>query len=179
MSVIAALLCGGPAIACSANAANRKAGGPPVSNLATTDSRIDSMELFLRSLDAPADTSLVHHFAPGVYAREFRVPAGTIGIGKVHKTEHLNVILAGSAVIWSEDGGAREVVAPCVFVSKPGARKIVYNADYLVWLTIHPTHETDLGKLEEELVETRNVEGAPSLDQLSGIFAALGGEVGS
>lgn len=149
-----------------------------MNNIAPVDAqRVNSMVLFLRSLDAPAETSLVHHFAPGVYAREFRVPAGSIGVGAIHKTEHLNVILQGTAVVWSSDG-TREISAPAVFVSKPGSQKIVYNADDLVWLTIHPTHETDLARLEEELVEVHEISGAPDLASLSGVFAMLAERVG-
>ena len=38
---------------------------------------------------------LKHYFAPGVYLREIFMPAGSVVIGKIHKTEHFNIIQKG------------------------------------------------------------------------------------
>lgn len=96
---------------------------------------------------------LVHRFAPGVYLREIFMPAGSIVIGKIHKTRHFNVVLKGRCHLVSEDGSVVELVAPCTFVSDAGVQKVLYIDEDTVWQTVHPTSETDLDKLDAELIE--------------------------
>jgi hypothetical protein len=42
---------------------------------------------------------LKHSFAPGVYAREMEIPAGTLLIGKIHKHRHHNFLMKGSIIV--------------------------------------------------------------------------------
>jgi hypothetical protein len=95
---------------------------------------------------------LRHYFAPGVYVREIFMPAGTIVIGKIHKTEHFNIIHRGSVLIVHDDY-SRERLGPSTFVSKPGVQKVLYIEEDTVWSTIHITDERDLEKLEAQLIE--------------------------
>lgn len=104
----------------------------------------------LRMEQLPIDTH--HHFAPGQYAREIVIPAGTLLTGKKHKTEHLNVVSKGDITVWTEDG-MRRIKAPFTFVSKPGTKRVGLAHEETVWITIHATSETDLVKLEAELIE--------------------------
>lgn len=98
-----------------------------------------------------AEADLHHHFAPGVYAREQRIPAGTILTGKIHKTEHLSIIAKGKiAVVWP--GGKEIFSAPHVMVSKPGAKRAGYALEDTVWITVHVTEHTDLEKIENEVI---------------------------
>lgn len=95
---------------------------------------------------------ITNRFAPHCYAREISMPAGSIIIGHKHKTKHFNVILTGKASVMM-DGEVVHIEAPDVFVSEPGVRKVLYIREDMRWMTIHPTEETDLDKLEEEIVE--------------------------
>lgn len=92
---------------------------------------------------------VVHHFSPGIYARELRIPAGTVLIGKVHKTEHL-CTLSGDIEIMSEDGGGR-FTGYHTFLSKPGVKRIGLARASTVFTTFHSTSETDTDKLEDIL----------------------------
>ena len=97
------------------------------------------------------EPEVVHHFAPGLYAREMHVPAGVLLTGKIHRHAHLNVMSAGSAVLVNESG--RQVVtAPYSFVSAPGTKRAFYAIEDMVWTTFHPTDETDLDKIEAEWI---------------------------
>jgi hypothetical protein len=92
-----------------------------------------------------------HVFAPGCYAREMTIPEGQVIIGKIHKHEHVNVISMGRVQVLSEFGMEyRE--APCTFVSQPGIKRVVYALETTVWTTIHITDETDLDKIEAEII---------------------------
>ncbi len=92
-----------------------------------------------------------HFFAPGVYARMFFVPKGTVAIGKIHKTEHLTIICNGKCSVSTEDGPLF-FEGPCVFSSRPGVKKAVYAFEDTTWITIHVTEETDLEKIEEQVI---------------------------
>lgn len=92
-----------------------------------------------------------HEFAPGVYLRTIYMKAGTLLIGHEHKTEHFNVVLTGRASVIME-GKVHQIVAPCIFKSGSGVRKVLYIHEHMMWSTIHPTNETSIEKLEEDLV---------------------------
>jgi len=96
---------------------------------------------------------LTHLFAPGVYLRQITMPAGTLVIGKIHRTEHFNVIERGKFAIRHDDGRVETLQAPVTFVSKAGVQKVLYIIEDTVWKTIHATSETDLEKLEALLIE--------------------------
>lgn len=108
-----------------------------------------------------------HHFAPGIYAREMTIPAGVIATGAVHKTEHLSIISIGHCLL-TTDEGPKEIHGPCTFVSKPGAKRALMAITETVMTTIHPTEETDLDKLCEQLTECTSAEllGGPQNRQL-------------
>lgn len=93
----------------------------------------------------------VHRFAPGAYLRELTMPRGSFVIGHEHTTEHFNIVTKGRCRVLME-GRVEEIKAPAVFVSKPGVRKVLYVIEETTWLTLHPTDETDLDKLEKKLI---------------------------
>lgn len=112
--------------------------------------KIDQLEaLMLR--EPQVEIEPVHYFAHGLYAREITIKAGTLLTGKVHRTEHLNIVSKGRIVVWTEDG-MREVSAPFTMISRPGTKRVGYALEDTVWTTIHATEETDLVKLEAALI---------------------------
>lgn len=94
---------------------------------------------------------VVHRFGPGIYMREVTIPADTFAIGHHQNFEHMNVLLKGRVSIINDDGGLTELVAPMIFVGKPG-RKIGYIHEDMVWMNVYSTHETDVDKLEAHFV---------------------------
>lgn len=99
------------------------------------------------------DMPLKHYFAPHVYIREIFMKKDTIVIGKIHKTEHFNIIQTGKAWLISEDGSKKLLEAPCTFVSKAGVQKVLYILEDMIWSTVHITENRDLESLEAELIE--------------------------
>lgn len=98
------------------------------------------------------DCPVWHHFAPGVYARQMFIPAGTVLTGAVHKTEHL-CIVSGDIDVTTDEGMVHIRDLQHVFVSKPGTKRAGFTREDTLWTTVHVTNETDLDKLVEELVE--------------------------
>jgi hypothetical protein len=99
------------------------------------------------------DCPVVHRFAPGVYLREVHMPADTIVIGKIHKTDHFNILVKGACLIVHDDGRREELRAPMAFVSKAGVQKVLYILEDMIWQTVHVTAETDMARLESELID--------------------------
>lgn len=94
-----------------------------------------------------------HHFAPGIYMREIFIPKGTTLTGKIHKTEHLNILSQGVLRVATEDG-IKELEASTVIKSNPGIKRVGFALKDAVWITVHPnvTNEQDVPKLEAALV---------------------------
>lgn len=101
----------------------------------------------IEALDMP----IHHHFAPDVYARQMDAPAGALVVSKMHRTEHLNILLKGTVTLATEDG-IKTITAPQVIKSMPGTKRIGYFHTDASWLTIHPTQEIDLKKIESQVI---------------------------
>lgn len=108
---------------------------------------------------------LQHHFSNGVYAREIAIPPGIAIIGKIHKYQSLNIVSKGEITVLSTDGFKR-IKAPATFISNPGVKRLGITHEETVWTTIHATDETDLTKLEEELI-------AKDYDDVIGLVAPV------
>jgi quercetin dioxygenase-like cupin family protein len=123
-----------------------------------------------------ADCPVTNVFAPGIYWREIEIPAGAIALGHKHKTEHVNVLLAGRVRVLC-DGQVTELVAPQVFVSPPGVRKLLYAVERTRWANIHanPTDETDMEKLEVIFIE-KSESFLAHQEEIAGQISALPSE---
>jgi hypothetical protein len=94
---------------------------------------------------------VTHHFAPGVYMRELLIPKGVMLTGKIHKTEHMNILSQGDITVWTEDGMKR-LTASTVIKSQPGIKRVGYAHEDSIWITVHPTDETDVAKIEDQVI---------------------------
>lgn len=123
-----------------------------------TIAQFEAALLTLTQVDVP----LTHYFAKGLYLREGHVAAGTAFTGKIHKTEHFCILVSGEVTVTTEEGSER-FVGPCVIHARPGAKRAAFCHTDVVWINVHanPTDETELEKLEAELV-TENFDD-PSL----------------
>lgn len=113
---------------------------------AFTESDIQKLEAAF--LDLPqADCPITHRFAPGIYIREVRMPAGSYVIGHHHTTDHLNIMLSGHLTILNEDGTKTDLKAPQTFIA-PSGRKIAYIHEDVIWQNVFATDERDVETLE-------------------------------
>lgn len=88
------------------------------------------------------ELKLIHHFAPGLYAREMHVPAGVALTGAIHKHASLLILSKGSMVLATEEG-PKLVSAPYTVVSPPGAKRAGVAIEDCVWTGFFVTDETD------------------------------------
>jgi len=111
--------------------------------------------LIAEMLKFPKDLQMMppvkHYFAPGCYAREMLIPKDCLIVGKIHKHEHLNTIAYGSVSV-ATLGGVNTYQGHNTFVSSPGIQRVVLALEDTMWTTYHPTNETDLEKIEDEVI---------------------------
>lgn len=125
---------------------------------------LDFERLLAEQPGATADLPVFHHFAPGVYSRELHIPAGTVLTGKTHAHAHMNFLMAGEITVWV-DGRMRRLAAPYAFVSQPGTKRVGYAHTDTIWVTVHATEETDLARIEAEVIAPPEFEGLPGADR--------------
>ncbi|MNE71410.1 hypothetical protein D3C80_1672830 [compost metagenome] len=83
--------------------------------------------------------------------RQMDAKAGTLIVSKMHRTEHMNVLLSGSLTVATENG-IEYLKAPAVIKSMPGTKRIGYFHEDTSWMTVHPTDSTDLEEIEKQVI---------------------------
>jgi hypothetical protein len=79
------------------------------------------------------------------------MPAGKLIISKIHKRDHPYFILKGKVTIVTEDGPIL-VIAPFYGMTKAGTKRALYIHEDCIWVTVHKTDETDIDKIENEII---------------------------
>ena len=139
-------------------------------NTATVREKIDWLEVEMKRFPN-VDIPVKHYFATGLYVREITIPAGVLAVGKIHKTQHINMLLKGEVTMVTDTGSVR-VAAPYTWVVDPGKKAAAYAHEETVWTSccVNPTDERDLVKLEAALISpvhldqlTEEVHPCPSL----------------
>lgn len=90
-----------------------------------------------------------HIFAPGVYLREIFLPPGACVTGRIHRFDHVCMVL-GDLTVYSQDEGLKRISGCETFVSTAGVKRAVVTHMPTWFTTIHPnpTDERDIAKLE-------------------------------
>ena len=117
--------------------------------------KVDQVERALMNVPQ-VDCPVRHYFAPGMYAREITIPAGTTLIGAVHKTDNLVVLSAGRLRLATE-AGPIEIAAPYTMLCKAGSKNAAVALETAIWTNFlpNPTNETDLDVLVEIFTESK------------------------
>lgn len=125
----------------------------PVSKETFRDMVFKAQNIMLDDVDNHVDPPVEHYFAPGMYGRQMCIDKGVTIIGKIHKHAHINIISKGVIDVITEFGAVR-YEAPITFVSEPLTKRCVRAVEDTIWTTIHATNETDLEKIEDEVIMT-------------------------
>jgi hypothetical protein len=121
---------------------------------ASKNAKIDALTAAIHSLNSPLLRPVLHHFAPGVYARQWFSEKGEITVGKIHRKETINILAAGKVMVMNaaDDKDRVIITAPYVWVAPPGSRRAVVTLERTSWITIHVTDKTDLAEIEDEFI---------------------------
>lgn len=93
-----------------------------------------------------------HFQVPGMYCRKVWRQAGAWIVGKVHKSPHFFMCAEGEIIAWT-DAGMKTLLPGDVIECKPGTKRVTFAVKDSVGITIHKTENTDLDKIEKELIE--------------------------
>lgn len=99
----------------------------------------------------PDPFPLTHNFADGTYIRQLTCPARTLTVTKIHAQTHAFFLLKGTISILTEEG-VRKLTAPYSGITKAGTKRIIFHHDEVIFTTVHSTKETDLDKIEAEVI---------------------------
>lgn len=121
-----------------------------------TIAQLDRLHSALESSNAPLldiDAHTAHHFCKGLYARELRIPAGYVVVGKMHASENFFLIMSGDVTV-STATGMRRVQGPLLAVTKPGDKRVAYAHTDTIMFNFH----TRADEVEDpELLEARYI----------------------
>lgn len=121
--------------------------------LPSTDSmraKVFAFERMLKQLPQ-VELAVTHHFVPGVYIRELFMPKGAVLVGKIHKYKQFHWLMKGELKVNIGDK-IEHLIAPCIMISEPGAKRVAYALEDTVWLMVHGTNETDVDKIENHFI---------------------------
>jgi hypothetical protein len=60
--------------------------------------------------------------------------------------------MSGKVSVLTESGGAETLTGPRSMISPAGTKRVVYAHEDTVWITVHVTEETNLEKIEKEII---------------------------
>ena len=112
--------------------------------------KVHALEAALKTMPQ-AELKLIHHFSPGVYARELHIPADCTVVGEIHKYPQLNILSKGKIRVLLEEGMV-DVEAPFTVLSPAGTKRIAYALTDCVWTTILHTDETNIPAIEKHFI---------------------------
>jgi hypothetical protein len=152
--------------------------------LSESDLRSKMMELQERICEHPealigdspeylAKCPLTHTFADGIYIRSIFLPKDMIFVTKIHKKTHPYFILSGKVSVLTVEGLVI-LEGPLSGITKAGTKRVIYTHEDTVWTTVHASNETDLDKLEEELIAKSFKEMDEILEAKKGGLQCLG-----
>lgn len=103
---------------------------------------------------------IVNHFiATGVYVRQLDLQRGVMAVGRIHKFDHVFMLIKGKAKLWSSDLKQVNIIeAPFISSSKAGVFKAVICLSDCTFVTAHSTNG-----IEDELLNATSDEEIKAL----------------
>jgi hypothetical protein len=130
-----------------------------VADLNGTDGwkRLNELERLCADLPQITPCPMRHVFTPvpgylelRLYTRSITMEKGALIFSRIHRYEHPFEISAGAAAIWTEETGWKKYSSPCLGVTMPGTRRLLYILEECVFSTFHVTKLTDPDAIVEE-----------------------------
>ena len=122
-------------------------------SLVKTPSREEIQRLQNEMVKLPQiEVDTEHYFNGGMYCRKMFWRAGTLIVGKIHKSDHFFMCTSGEIIAWSEKGMIT-LKAGDVIESKAGTKRVTLAVKDSIGVTVHKTDKTDLDEIEAELIE--------------------------
>ena len=125
-----------------------------MNNVATQDSIYKLQDIIKDMPQVTGETR--HHFSDGMYARELFIPAGTVVVGALHKSQHLYMVVKGECKVSSQYETVK-IEAPYMGETIPGTKRVIYAETDCVWIGFFPTQLTDIDEIEAALIKPEEI----------------------
>lgn len=119
--------------------------------IAVAEEALLEMDDSLQGKDIEKICPLVHSYGDGCYIRQIFMPKGTLIVSKIHKKTHPYFVMTGRASV-STESGVEIIQAPFQGITQSGTKRALYIHEDMIWITTHVTKETDLDKIEDEII---------------------------
>ena len=125
-----------------------------------TFEKVQKFQSFLFQLDGALEGDspeylekcpLTHKFVDGAYVREIFLPKDTFFVTKIHGKTHPYFVMKGKVKVYI-DGNTEIIEAPFAGITMAGTKRVIYTYEDTVWITVHVTNETDIAKIEDEVI---------------------------
>ena len=93
-----------------------------------------------------------HNFADGLYIRTYTGIKDTLVVSKLHKTNHPYFVMKGDVSVFDGGNEVERIKAPYHGITRAGTQRILYFREETIWITVHATEETDLEKIESQVI---------------------------
>ena len=107
-----------------------------LSNRAALD-RIELLEDEMKDSDDAVKLPVKEYYGKDVYVRETFFKAGTIATGRVHKFDHISILISGHMTIWTPFDGVHDVYGPSITEVPAGMKRVGYAHTDTHWVTAH------------------------------------------
>ena len=97
------------------------------------------------------DFPLEHQFVPGAYIRTITIPADIVMTSEIHKVTHPYFVMKGIVDVVT-DTGVQRIEAPYRGITQAGTKRVLRTYTEVIWSTVHVTNETDLNKIEKQVI---------------------------
>lgn len=143
--------------------------------------RLDQLQVAISNNLQPSDCPVVHRFTKGLYSREISVPAGTVIVSKIHKSQHPYIISKGRVLVSENMEQLTERSAPYTGITQPGTRRVIIALEDSVWTTFHPhltikgnenelpeaEQEKIVAKIEKKIIQKRHINEEKILEEIN------------
>jgi hypothetical protein len=94
-----------------------------------------------------------HFLFNGIYIRQTFISRGIFFVGRVHKVDHVFMVLKGSAEV-TVDEQIHKLVSGMTLLCTPGTRRAGITLEDTVFAGVYRTDKTDIKDIQEEIVES-------------------------
>jgi len=99
------------------------------------------------------DMELSHLFLENAYCRKLIMPANSVIMGCVHKSEHITVCCYGVSDVVDNKGNKERVTAGMVWITPIGMERAVHVIEESCWVTFHVGKFDSVADAEQKLVD--------------------------
>jgi hypothetical protein len=92
-----------------------------------------------------------HRFSGDIYAREIKIPKGTLLTGRIHKFDHFDIMLSGDVTVSTDNGEVKRLTGLNIMEGKAGKKRAGFTHEDTHWITFHAVEERNPEEMYEFL----------------------------